>query len=512
MLGRSILLINPPLIDGVAFTRQGRCQEREEVLGTTKPPYSLVVIASLLRQRGADFRLIDQTAEATPTASVIDRLEGELFRPTLIVYCSTTPTLAADTAEMAVLKRHYDAPLVCFGPHASGAPVESMARAPEVDAMVGGEPEEAVLALASLESLDKATGIQGVTVRRGGKVVPGKERAVFSGFAQMPFPAWDLLPLRRYRLPLVDKPYMLVETSRGCPYSCDFCIVPIHHGHKFRERDPIVLVDEIARGKREYGIEYFYLWGDTVTLNIKSFSRFCDELVARNLGIRWFANARADNLVDPVYVDRLKRSGCWMLSIGVESESDDTRRDMMKKLERQKIHAAFRNLRRAGIKSFGFFIYGYPGDTVASMEQTTRYAIELDADFANFYPAVPYPGTELHERCRREGLLTTDDWAKLEYSYYVLKTGGLDEETVMRAIHRANRRFCLRPRYLIRHAGDIARITLTNQSLLWKGISRMLIGTEPGKSAPGHGRAGRASGASGPGGASEASRPSGKEH
>jgi radical SAM superfamily enzyme YgiQ (UPF0313 family) len=499
MLGRSILLVNPPLIDGVAFTRQGRCQEREEVLGTTKPPYSLVVIASLLRQRGAEFRLIDQTAESLPTSTLIDRLERESFRPTLIVYCSTTPTLAADTAEMAVLKRHYGAPLVCFGPHASGAPVESMERAPEVDAMVGGEPEEAVLALATLESIDKAGPIQGVTVRRGGTVVPAKERAVFSGFAQMPFPAWDLLPLRRYRLPLVDKSYMLVETSRGCPYSCDFCIVPIHHGHKFRERDPVVLVDDIERGKREYGIEYFYLWGDTVTLNIKSFTRFCDELIARDLNVRWFANARADNLVDPAYVDRLRRSGCWMLSIGVESESDDTRRDMMKKLERQKIHTAFRNLRRAGIKSFGFFIYGYPGDTAASMERTTRYAIELDADFANFYPAVPLPGTELYERCRREGLLTTDDWAKLEYSYYVINAGGLDEKTVMRAIHQANRRFFLRPRYLLRHARDIARITLTNQSLLWKGISRMLIGGRTDTSVPRHARA---SGASATGGAS----------
>ena len=63
MIGRTTLLINPPLVNGVAFTRQGRCQERDEVLGTTKPPYSLVVIASLFRQLGIDFRVIDQTAE-----------------------------------------------------------------------------------------------------------------------------------------------------------------------------------------------------------------------------------------------------------------------------------------------------------------------------------------------------------------------------------------------------------------------------------------------------------------
>ena len=121
-----------------------------------------------------------------------------------------------------------------------------------------------------------------------------------------------------------------------------------------------------------------------------------------------------------------------MLSLGIESASDDLRQDMMKRLERQKIQTAFRNMREAGIKSFAFFILGYPGDTAATIEQTTKYALELDPDFANFYPAVPYPGTEMYEKCRRDGLLTTDDWSKLEYSYYVLRGNGLDEHTSWR--------------------------------------------------------------------------------
>jgi len=476
MIGRTTLLINPPLVNGVAFTRQGRCQERDEVLGTTKPPYSLVVIASLFRGREIAFRVVDQTAERLSTELVIERLDAEGFRPGLIVFCSTTPTLGFDAGEMAKLKRHFRAPLVCFGPHASASPLESMKRAPDVDAMIVGEPEDAVLAIAQLESLDRADGIPGVVLRRNGAIVPATGRAVFSGFADMPYPAWDLLPLDHYRLPLVDERYLLIETSRGCPYTCDFCVVPLHHGHKFREREPSVLVDEIARAKGEHGIRFFYLWGDTVTLNAKTFGRFCEELIARNLDIRWFANARADNLVDLEFVKRLKRSGCWMLSMGIESESDAVRKDMMKRLERQKIQQAFWNLREAGINSFAFFIYGYPGETPESMEQTTRYAIELDADFANFYPAVPYPGTALFEKARRDGLLATDDWTKMEYSYYVLEGNGLNEQVVMAALSRARRRFFLRPSYIARHLGDIGRMVLTNQSLVWKIVTRMLIG------------------------------------
>jgi len=198
-------------------------------------------------------------------------------------------------------------------------------------------------------------------------------------------------------------------------------------------------VDEIERAHRELGVEFFYLWGDTVTLNAKSFGAFCDELIARRLDIRWFGNARADNLTDPAFVRRLRKSGCWMLAMGIESSSPEIRKDMVKRLEEAKIRTAFRNLRDAGIKSFGFFIFGYPGDTVASMDATVDYAIELDADFANFYPAVPYPGTELYEKCKREGLLANEDWSRMEYSHYVLEGNGLDERVVMAAINRASR-------------------------------------------------------------------------
>src|SRR5574339_387126 len=105
MLGTRTLLVNPPLINGIAFTRQGRCQEREEVLGTTKPPYTLAVLATLLRDAGCEVRLLDATAQRLTTEDVIARLDAEGFVPTLVLFPTTTPTLQADEAEMAKLKR-----------------------------------------------------------------------------------------------------------------------------------------------------------------------------------------------------------------------------------------------------------------------------------------------------------------------------------------------------------------------------------------------------------------------
>jgi anaerobic magnesium-protoporphyrin IX monomethyl ester cyclase len=482
VIGRKTLLVNPPLVGGVAFTRQGRCQEREEVLGTTKPPYTLAVMASLLRQIGADVRLLDLTAARQTVEHLIAQLDREGFAPTLILFPSTTPTLDADVAEMAKLKARFGAPLFCFGPHASTTPQASMLRAPAVDGMFVGEPEDAALQLAQLDSLDQLWTIASLTWRRPstalgpGAIVPHSAQGSYAGFLTMPYPAWDLVPLKSYNLPLVNRPYTLVETSRGCPYSCDFCVAPIHQGHKFRERSAKAIVDEIERGYHEFGLDFFYLWGDTVTLNVKTFTAFCDELIARNLPIRWFGNARADNLTDPAFVHRLRKAGCWMLAMGIETESEDIRKDMVKRLDRKKIQTAIDNMRDAGIRSFAFFIFGYPGESPETINHTIDYAIELNPDFANFYPAVPYPGTELYNKAVRDGLLVEEDWSRMEYSYYLLRGNGLDETVVMDAVNRAKRRFFMRPAYLARRFADVVKLAATKPHIFGQIASRTLFG------------------------------------
>lgn len=441
----------------MSFTRQGRCQERDDVLGTTKPPLTLAWIAGVLRADGHTVRIADMTAE--PAAR--DYTE---FAPTLIVFASCFPTWDADARAMSVLKRATGAPIVSFGPHASSAPLAAMSRAgaSDVDGVIAGEPEDAVRALANLTAGDDWASIDALCFRRGGTIVANRATGRFEGFTNADGPDWTGTDFANYRLPLVDAPYALVETSRGCPYTCDFCVAPLQQGHQLRERPAGSVVDEIERLQRERGLKYFYLWGDTVTLHQKSIGAIADELVRRKLNIRWIANARADNLGDAAFVEKLRASGCWMLSFGIEASSPDRRNEMQKRLPEPAIATAIGNLRRAGIKSFAFFILGYPGETRASMDATIGYACELGIDFAGFYPAVPYPGTALGDRAKGAGwLVDAADWSRLEYSFYTMKCGELDEQTVLGAIGRARRRFYLRPAYLASHAWDLARVAAT---------------------------------------------------
>ncbi len=185
--------------------------------------------------------------------------DGEGFAPSLILFPSTTPTLVADVMAMATLKARYAAPMFCFGPHASTTPAESMARAPQVNGMFVGEPEDGAPELAALADTNELGYVASLTYRLGGEIIPHRAHGTFNGFLEAPVPAWDLLDVSQYTLPLEGRPYVIVETSRGCPCTCDFCVTPIHQRHKFRERSASSIVDEMAHIVRTHGVRFFYL-------------------------------------------------------------------------------------------------------------------------------------------------------------------------------------------------------------------------------------------------------------
>ena len=325
---------------------------------------------------------------------------------------------------------------------------------------------------AQLDSLDRLErdSEPDVPARRADRAAP-RRRAGSRASSSAPFPAWELLDLDQYRLPLVNERYVIVETSRGCP-------VLVRLLRRADSSGPQVPREERAHARRrdgarrtaQFGLTFFYLWGDTVTLNVKTFSAFCEELIARKLPVQWFGNARADNLGDPAFVKRLREAGLLDARarhrdrVGRDAQGHDeaARRPEDPRGARQ--HARGRH---PLVRLLHPRLPGRDAADISIARSSTRSSsiptspISIRPCRTRAPSSTPRPSAT--------ACSSSEDWSTMEYSYYLLRGNGLDEPTVMNAINRAKRRFYLRPAYLVRHAGDVVRLMSTQVE---RGLAR----------------------------------------
>src|SRR3990172_6893774 len=162
MNSHAVLLINPPPIDGASWSREGRCQEKEDILGTVKPPLSLALIAALLRDNKIYFKLLDATALNIKSEEISKLLVESKFHPDVIIYCTTTATIFADTDSLLDVKKRFHAKLIAFGAQLSGFPKESLEKIPDIDIGIIGEPEYTILDLLNKDNLENVNEVDGI--------------------------------------------------------------------------------------------------------------------------------------------------------------------------------------------------------------------------------------------------------------------------------------------------------------------------------------------------------------
>jgi radical SAM superfamily enzyme YgiQ (UPF0313 family) len=156
-----------------------------------------------------------------------------------------------------------------------------------------------------------------------------------------------------------------------------------------------------------------------------------------------------------------------MLSVGVESGDDTVRSTMSKKFKQERIRQVFQWLRKADIASFAFFILGYLGENRETMEKTIQLAMDVDPDYAAFYPAVPYPGTDFYRECEKRGWIGTKDWSRYDYSQYIIENHVLRPEIVLPLKARAYRKFYLRPKVMLRNLKRLQNFNAFAQMKKW---------------------------------------------
>jgi len=296
-----------------------------------------------------------------------------------------------------------------------------------IDYIIIGEGEHTFLELIkAFESDEKdISKIQGIAYKKDNKIIRTKERGFISNLNNIPIPA------KYFK-------YMHVTSTRGCPWNCFFCGSPKFWKRRIRFRSPQNFVDEIELLYKK-GINFFYFSDDNLTIDKKRIIAICKDILRRGLNISWYAISRV-SYIDEEILYWMRRAGCIQISYGVESGSERIRKILNKPLKKKDIIKAFDLTKKYGILPRAYFIYGCPGETWDTINETIELMYEIKPLSCIFYILDIFPGTEFYERIK--AFLNEDIWLnKIEGIMYWELDPNLDQEFILKAGERLRNAF-----------------------------------------------------------------------
>lgn len=444
-----VLIVNPPSPDGHVYIRDvcrwGR-RSREKMLW---PQTSLAYLAAMVPEDWT-VRIIDAIAEEMTMQQFLVELQRE--RPRVYVSYLIGSTFDSDARGVREAKR-LGATTVAIGTHVSAVPKDTLERVPELDLVIRHEPEQTFAEILARVRHDQAlSGLQGTAGRDDqGRILVAPDRPLLRNLDDLPIPKQHLLPLDKYRMPFLGKRYTWVLTNRGCPYSCTYCFEGVIWGKSVRYRSAESIFRELEY-LAEHRVRNVLFLADLFTYDREGVLRLCDLIVRHGLRIRWTCNSRVDTLDEELLL-RMKRAGCWLIALGLESGSqailDNVKKDARVEDARRTVALCHRH----GVKTWGYFILGLPGETQQTVRETIDFAKSLPLDLALFHIAMPYAGTEFYFQAVANGWLTTTDWQHFDMNdSAVVQYRDFSAEDVLRATKQAFREFYFRPVQLWRLA------------------------------------------------------------
>lgn len=376
------------------------------------------------------------------------------FKPDLVATSAkTTEYLTARELMKIVKKKFPSVKTIIGGVHITAFPEET-AREDCFDIVAIGEGDTVIPEILSYSSLKKVPGLA-FKKNNSGKIVFTSKRELIGDINQLPYPAWNLFDLTKYKnskLSSRKNPVGHLETSRGCAYQCNFCN-KLTFGTLFRVKEPKRVVDEI-----EYmlgcGFQEIHITDDSFTQNIVRAKEVCREIIRRKLKFPWsLINGIRVNLVDAEFFKLAKEAGCWQTGFGIESGDQRVLNRINKKITLAQVRHAVRLAEEAGIDTFGFFIFGLSGETIKSMQKTIDFAKSLPLTTAKFGMCIPYPGTEYFWELEAAGRIRTYDWSKYKIHQVedpLFDHPNLSWDQIGSFRTKAFREFYLRPSYVVR--------------------------------------------------------------
>ena len=445
-----ILLMNPPGFNGREFIREGRCNQEEGAWGTLWPPITLATTAAMLEEKGNEVKIFDCAAQKIRIADLMSKISERNFR--LIILATATPSIDNDLFLVTEISRAVPgAKIAVIGTHVTALANDCLSRTEGLDFVIRNEPEESLGFLVNaLRCGNGFKGIRGISYKDGdGKVFHNPSRPFIQDLDSFPFPAWHLLDLEKYKLPLIGEKFLILAPIRGCPYSCTFCTAQTYYGGKLRKKSALKVVDEIVYNIERFNINQFFIWADTFTADRNYVKKICEVIQERRLRIGWTCNSRVDT-VDLDLLKQMARAGCWMISYGLESGNQTTLDIVKKKISLRQSRDAVNMANDAGIKVAGHFLLGLPGESEKDLDETIRFALSLDIEMAQFYCAVPYPGSSLYSLASNNGWIEGRSFKGFRQDNAVMNLPGLDSSVVNDYRRSGYLKYYLRPKMLLR--------------------------------------------------------------
>lgn len=399
------------------------------------PPLGLGYIASSLVKHGIDVELIDCTFLSQQEAL----LRIKRSKPQIIGFYSMF-SMKKTSIDMAVKLRNDCKLLVAGGPLPT---LDPMSYLDVFDLVVIGEGEESMVELTECyeKGADFST-IQGIVYRHNGEVKFTEPRRFIENLNSLPFPSRDLFDNDSYKRHYIRRFGYSISpliTSRGCPFSCDFCSRPVF-GQSFRVRSATNIVDEIEEIV-ELGYDRVWFADDCFTLNREQIIDVCNELWRRGLKVGWECLSRVDTM-DADVARIMKSAGCIRVFFGIESGTNRILDLMRKQITIEQARKGVCVAKEAGLQVGAFFILGYPGENDESVLETVRFASGLPLDYLSFTLPYPIPGTVLSERVKKDsGFTVEQDWEEPKnwglIRHKLLYNAGFSEKKLKFAIGKA---------------------------------------------------------------------------
>jgi len=458
-----IMLINPPRVKGFPVVREERFEHKD--IGSVYPPLSLLYMAAVLEKNPAfDVKVLDANGYNIDIKGVKEAIAG--FMPDFVITRCGFDTQKEDFEVLRIAKEAGAITALRSRIIADVKEIRDEILMTRIaDIFINSEPEVVVAGLAAetlkhkealepgeslKDNLNFLVNVKGISFFSREKVMTTFPAAETADIDFLPYPAYHLLPdLKPYHTGVMEPPFALVQTTRGCPFQCTFCAFG---RTKCRERSVGSVINELKYLREKFGIKSFLFFDDTLSIKQGRVVELCGRMTEEGLDkLKWTACTRA-NLVSREMLSSMKKAGMREIAIGIESGSAAVLEKAKKGVTLDDIRQAAKWCHELGIMFYGLAIIGLPGETQKTIEETVEFIKEIDPFYTQFCFSTPFPNTEMYGYYEEKGLLLTKEWEK----YFplsdepVIRTEELTAEQLKELRAKAYSKILMRPGYLLR--------------------------------------------------------------